>query len=119
MSESPSTHAGEIEYAFRDFSEPAALEAAQCCDSLSLDGIDGVLSTHAEDHQAFYEAGEDYDAVLAKVENELDLEAATKALIYAASQQRKRRGRARQTKLEAGDEGSAESGGAAVEEAEL
>ena len=47
------------------------------------------------------------------------VEAATKALIYAASQQRKRRGRARQTKLEAGDEGSAESGGAAVEEAEL
>ena len=33
-----------------------------------------MLSTHAEDHRAFFEAGEDYKAVTDRVNKELDVE---------------------------------------------
>ena len=94
-------------YAFADFSDPAALDAAQCCESLSSNGIDGVLSTHAEDHRAFFEAGEDYNAVTDRVNKELDVEAAAKALLHAAKQQRGRLEQARRSKSRAEDEANA------------
>ena len=108
------------EYVFQDFTDPAALETAQCCDSLSLDGIDGVMSVHGEDHQTYYDAGEDYEAVLAKVDNEQSVEAAAKALIRAASQQRQRLlERARRRREKDGEEEEEGGGGGSEEEAEL
>ena len=74
---------------------------------MSSNGIDGVLSTHAEDHRAFFEAGEDYKAVTDRVNKELDVEAAARALLHAAKQQRGRLEQARRSKSRAEDKANA------------
>lgn len=75
-------------YLFHNFSDRKVLEALQCCDKLSNNGIEGVLNTHSEDRETYFTSDESYEAVLRKVQMEEAMSDAAAKLKAAGSQQR-------------------------------